>query len=107
MTSGENPTYPQTDQACYHIGGTHGSLSIPKLDVWSYSGKRHWWEPLNVERLKFVPEDPLQLQIRHFCAVIRREVPPLVPGREGLRTLQVIEAIKQTAEIEALVRLPI
>ncbi len=97
QTTGENPVYPQTDQSCYYIGGTHGSLTVPKLEVWSNLDKRSWWEPLHVTRIFAVDEDPLRLQIQHFCRVIRGELPPLVSGREGLNTLKVIEAVTQAA----------
>lgn len=97
LTTGENPAYPRQDQSCYQIGGTHGSLTIPALELWGHTDKRGWWEPLKRERIPFVPEDPLQAQIRHFCAVIRGEEEPLVSGREGLATLAVIEAVKQAA----------
>lgn len=97
LTTGENPAYPRQDQSCYQIGGTHGSLTIPALELWNHTDKRGWWEPLKRERIPFVPEDPLQAQIRHFCAVIRGEEEPLVSGREGLATLAVIEAVKQAA----------
>jgi len=103
LTTGENPVYPQQDQSCYRIGGTHGSLTIPQLEVWSNPGKRSWWEPLTRERVLFVPEDPLKVQIRHFCDVIRGAEEPLVSGREGLNTLKVITAVKQAAETGQLV----
>jgi len=101
LTTGENPAYPQQDQSCYQIGGTHGALTIPSLELWSHTDKRGWWEPLRRERIPFVPEDPLQAQVRHFCAVIRGEEAPLVSGREGLATLAVIEAVKQAARTGA------
>ncbi len=99
QTTGENPVYPQTDQSCYTIGGTHGSLTVPKLEVWSNAGKRSWWEPFTVERTYAVLDDPLRLQVRHFCRVVRGEEAPLVSGREGLATLRVIEAIKTAARV--------
>lgn len=43
-------------------------------------------------------QDPLTLQIRQFCSVIRGEAEPLVSGREGLDTLKVVMAVKQAAE---------
>lgn len=97
LTTGENPAYPRQDQSCYQIGGTQGSLTIPALELWNHSDKRGWWEPLKRERIPFIPEDPLQAQIRHFCAVIRGDEEPLVSGREGLATLAVIAAVKQAA----------
>jgi len=95
QTAGENPAYPQTDQACYHIGGTHGSLSIPRLETWSNDGKRGWWEPLRADRAFVPPEDPLRLQIGHFCRVIRDGEAPLVSGREGLETLKVVATVRE------------
>ena len=47
--------------------------------------------------MAFTAEDPLKVQIRHFCDVIRGKAIPVVSGREGLQTLKVIEAIKQAA----------
>ena len=97
QTTGENKAYPQTDQACYYIGGTLGSLSIPKLEVWTNDNRPSWLEPLRAERLYAVDLDPLRLQIQHFCRVIRGEEEPLVSGRERLNTLKVIEAAKAAA----------
>ncbi|CCM78453.1 putative Oxidoreductase [Rhizobium mesoamericanum STM3625] len=97
MTTGENPAYPRTEQSCYMIGGTHGSLAVPALEVWRNPGKRSWWEPLDQMRIEVDAEDPLVLQIRQFCKVIRGEEPPLVSGREGLETLRVIDAVKRSA----------
>ena len=103
LTSGENPAYPQQDQSCYQIGGTHGSLSIPQLELWSNPGRRSWWEPLVRERVPYTPADPLSVQISHFCDVIRGEAHPVVSGREGLNTLRVIEAVKTAAKTGSIV----
>jgi predicted dehydrogenase len=97
LTAGENPAYPATGASCYLIGGTHGSLELPGLRLWRNREARSWWEPLEVETLGVVPEDPLVRQIRQFAKVIRGEEPPLVPGRQGLRTLAVIEAMRRSA----------
>lgn len=103
MTTGENPAYPRQEQSCYQIGGTHGSLSLPQLEVWWNPSARGWWEPLARERVPYVPEDPLTLQIRHFCDVIRSRAEPIISGREGLATLRVIEAIQKAAATGALI----
>lgn len=99
LSARENPAYPPTDQSCYLIGGTEGSLTLPDLRLWSYPpGAKGWTQDLISEGLPVHGEDPLVRQIEHFAAVIRGIELPLVPGREGLRTLQVIAAIKQSAE---------
>ncbi|MGD0107264.1 MAG: Gfo/Idh/MocA family oxidoreductase [Rhodopila sp.] len=97
ITTGENPTYPRTDESCYFIGGTHGSLTVPYLDLWHNKARRSWSEPIHRDRVPFQDQDPLTLQIRQFANVIRGKEPPLVSGREGLQTLKVIEAVKQAA----------
>ncbi|WP_279477526.1 Gfo/Idh/MocA family oxidoreductase [Aureimonas sp. SK2] len=107
MTTGENPAYPLADEACYVIAGTAGSLSLPKLEVWTNDGKPGWWEPLQRTRVGVAAKDPLALQIRHFAAVIRGDEPPLVSGREGLRTLEVVTAIKQAARTGLRTTLPV
>ena len=48
---------------------------------------------------RIVPEqDPLTLQMRHFCQVIRGEAKPVLDGRGGTRTLETTLAVKKAAE---------
>jgi predicted dehydrogenase len=104
-TTGENPAYPKTDQLCYLLGGTKGSLSIPRLDLWSNKTKPSWWEPFSVERTVAAEIDPLRLQIQQFCNVIHGKEKPLVSGREGLMTLKVIDAIQRATASGTMIRL--
>ncbi len=99
QTAGENPAYPETDQHCYLIGGTKGSLSLPNGEVWGQIEPRSWWRDFQ-RSSPAAPsdEDPLVRQIAHFCDVIRGGAAPLVSGSEGLQTLRVIEALKRSAE---------
>lgn len=105
FTAGENPAYTPTQESCYLIGGTHGSLTLPSLDLWHHAGERSWWEPILRERKAYDPGDPLALQIAQFAAVIRGDEAPLVSGREGLATLKVIAAVKDSARTGRSVRL--
>lgn len=97
LTAAENPAYPAVKTQCYTIGGTRASLSIPDLRLWHYEGPRGWWEPLSSDVLRPENADPLVRQLAHFADVIRGNADPLVSGREGLRTLRLIEAIKRAA----------
>ncbi|GLH80297.1 oxidoreductase [Bradyrhizobium sp. SSBR45G] len=97
FTSGENPAYSRTQESCYQIGGTQGSLAIPQLDLWHHPDAASWWSPIARERLSYEMQDPLARQIANFCAVIRGTAAPIVSGREGLNTLRVIAAIKRAA----------
>jgi predicted dehydrogenase len=98
FTAGENPAYSHTQESCYQIGGTKASLAIPQLDLWHHPREPSWWAPISRERLSYEMDDPLGLQIANFCAVIRGTAAPVVSGREGLKTLQVIGAIERAAE---------
>ncbi len=97
LTARENPAYPATDAACYHIGGTRASLELPSLTLWRHEGERGWWSPLAACRTPVGLDDPLVLQIRQFARVIAGTEAPLVSGREGLATLAVIDAIHRSA----------
>ena len=98
LTSGENPDYPrQGDGFAYLIGGSEGSLSVPSLEL-RRQPKRDWHAPLERERLEVAAADPLVEQLRHFAQVIRGAAAPRVTAREALRTLQVIAAIRRSAE---------
>jgi predicted dehydrogenase len=98
QTSQENaayPTYP--DEDAYHIAGTAGSLSVPTMRVRVYRGARSWFEPFDSSAADIDRSDPLANQIEHFAAVIRGEARPVCSGRDGLKTLQVVDAILEAA----------
>lgn len=109
MTSGENPAYPQTDQSCYLIGGSKGSLSLPDFRLWQHDQAQHWWHPIRGQR-QDVPisgrsKDPLDLQIDQFVAVIQGREKPLVSAEDGLKTMAVIGAIARAAQSGQTVRI--
>lgn len=106
QTSQENrsyATYP--DEDCYIIAGTRGSLSIPtmRLKVHARDEDRSWWKPMRTEIAALERTDPLALQLRHFCAVIRDEAIPLVAMRDGLANLRITEAIAEAARTGKIV----
>ncbi|MCV0425126.1 MAG: Gfo/Idh/MocA family oxidoreductase [Roseibium sp.] len=99
FNSQENPKYPPMAESCYLIGGSEGSLSVPDLRVWTHQDRQQdWWTPLSATTLTRDASDPLVNQISHFKDVILRTAEPIVSGVEGLRTLQVIEAIQVSAQ---------
>lgn len=95
-TSNEHPVYPNTNNSCYLIGGTEGSLSLPDLKLWKHEKKPDWWTPLITEKYDFQNIDPLITQLENFRDVILGKTEPLVSGLEGVRSLQVIEAIQSS-----------
>ncbi|GHF43854.1 Gfo/Idh/MocA family protein [Seohaeicola zhoushanensis] len=107
LTARENPVYPATGEACYLIGGTRGSLSLPSLALWTHEGKNSWWSPIAATRFPFDFADPLVLQAAQFGRVVRDGEAPVVTARDGLAALAVIEAVKQAAASGALVNVEV
>ena len=105
MTAGEYPIYPVTDQSCYLIGGSEGSLSIPDMRLWRHDGDKSWWNAISATTAPRASADPLINQINHFAQVIRGTADPLVSALEGLRTMLVIEAIQTAARTQTLVHI--
>ncbi len=103
LSSAENAAYPAMGQNCYHVGGTHGSLEIPRGRVWTQKD-RHWWNPMDVDTYAVDEADPLVLQLAHFCDVIAGRVEPIVSGEEGLKSLRVVEAVVKAAETGKMVQ---
>ncbi len=97
MTSGENAVYPKTDQTCYAIGGTRGSLSVPDLRLWTHEGQQSWWSPIGNETLTSERNDPIVAQFMHFLDVIHGRAEPLVSAQLGARNIAVLDAIKAAA----------
>jgi predicted dehydrogenase len=108
QTSQENKAYPShSDEDCYVISGTHGSLAVPTMRLKTYprAEARSWWLPFEEGTVGLVREDPIARQLAHLVQVIRGEAQPLVTARDGLDNLRVTEAIAQAARTGAVVNL--
>jgi predicted dehydrogenase len=98
QTSRENTSYAShVDEDAYHIAGTQGSLSIPTMRVRTYSGERSWWQPFTDSTATIERSDPLSNQITHFADVINGAAHPICSGRDGLKTMQVVDAVVESA----------
>jgi len=87
------------------IGGSDGSLSIPDMRIWRHGGTKSWWYPMQSSEVYHATSDPLINQIVHFVQVVRGETPPLVSACEGLRTMQVVEAIQTAATTQQTIHI--
>ena len=107
-TSEENPSFPNyTDDNCYLVCGTNGSLSIPTMTLKYYQNgiDPSWWNPMKVELVRTERHDPLKRQLEHFLDVIINNATPIGSVLDGLRNLQVIEAICESARRNTLIEL--
>ena len=99
LTARENPAYPATSESCYLIGGSKGGLSLPDLRVWQHEQQPDWWTPISANNLRCTTDDPLVVQMEHFVEVINGRQKPLVTGWEGLKSLEVVEAITRSSQL--------
>ena len=100
-TTGENPYYFRTSEACYHFVGTAGSLAFPTMRQWHYSdaNRTGWQHPLSTSQQVVEPADALVRQLEHFCRVIRGQEPSFVNAVDGTRSLAVILALLESARL--------
>lgn len=93
LTARENPAYPATSESCYLIGGSEGGLSMPDLRVWRHDAEPDWWTPITARNLMCQMDDPLAVQMAHFVRVLSGDEAPLVSGLDGLKSLEIVEAV--------------
>lgn len=97
----ENPRYVEYDEICYQFFGTLGSLGFPQGRLYRYPDEYYGWDnPLEVECVGPEGNDPMTDELQHFVDVVRGLVEPRVTGPDGLTTLEVVLAIKRSAEME-------
>ncbi len=95
--AGEQDQYPRQDVNTLFFAGTQGSLSLPDLSLWHYTGERHWHQPITREQTTALKADPYTRQLQHFAAVISGEEVPLCSALDGLRTLEATLAVLEAA----------
>lgn len=97
LSSGEQDPYPRQATRSHFLSGTHGSLSLPDLEYWSYRGERSWHAEISKEQTLVHRADPYSAQLQHFAAVIAGLEAPLCSALDGLRTLQATLAVSEAA----------
>jgi predicted dehydrogenase len=95
--AGEQSQYPRQNVQSHFLSGTHGSLSLPDLDLWHYPGERHWHREMLREQSRVHDIDVYVQQLRHFRAVAERRETPICSALDGWRTLQATLALLQAA----------
>ena len=80
-------------------------LRRSRLHQFSYDGASNWHKPLQMEIPAVDPALPHKMQLKHFVKVVRREVEPVVTPADNVKTLTLLNAIKEAAETGQLVEL--
>ena len=102
LSSGENSDFAVTQESCYWIGGTEGSLSLPDIRLWKHENQGHWKQPMNSVCFQLPNMEPLLAQLNNFAAVIRGEEKAVVNGKDALKALEIVEAAKESATTNGL-----
>ena len=97
LTAKENPAYPATERGLLHDRRHPWRARTAEPQAVEPPGQAQLVGPIDATAIAVRREDPLVRQIGHFVDVIRGEAEPLVSGREGLKTLEVVEAVKRSA----------
>jgi len=105
LAAGEAEHYPRQHVDTHFITGTHGSLTLPGLNLWTYRGRRGWHDPLTQERTALHRGDPYAEQLRHLRAVVDGREEPLCSGEDAMRTLEATLAVHASADARAPITL--
>jgi predicted dehydrogenase len=97
LCAGEFERYPRQDADSIHVCGSEGSLTLPRLELWRYSGARGWSEPLTLQRTEPMHADPFDEQFRHLRAVVEGREQPLCGARDAAATLRAAVAVHEAA----------
>ena len=97
LAAGEAPHYAQLNVDTHFLSGTEGSLTLPRLNLWRFEGKRGWHEPMTLKQTALHRADPYVEQLRHLRAVAEGRETPVCSGLDGLRTLKAALAVGRAA----------
>ena len=105
LAARETDRFPQQDINSHFFSGTHGSLTLPKLEVWSYKDQRHWEKPISVTRSEPLRASPYEAQLNNFLAVMAGKEKPVCSALDGLRALEAALAVRESASSGQAVQL--
>ncbi len=101
LAAGEAAHYVQQPVDSLFICGTKASLTLPRLEIWRFAGRRGWHEELMSQRSAPHTGDPYREQLRHLRAVAEGREAPVCSGRDALATLRVALAVHEAARTRA------
>ncbi|HZM33087.1 MAG TPA: Gfo/Idh/MocA family oxidoreductase [Burkholderiales bacterium] len=97
LASGEAERFPRQDVDAYFVSGTEGSLTLPRLERWSYRERRGWEDPIVRERAALHAACPYAEQLRHLRALVEGREAPVCSADDALGTLAAAMAVHEAA----------
>jgi len=96
----ENPAIHVRGDDPLRFIGTKGSLGCPSLDVWTGTGANDWQHTVDHQPgPKMAKVDAIAVQIDRFAAMVGGGADDLLAtGKEGRRTMCVLDAIARSVE---------
>ncbi len=102
LTAGENrERFPAHSAVSHMFAGTLAGFSLPDLAWWSHLEAPDWTKKLVQKKLRPDDEDVYVSQMAHFVDVVRGQTNPMVTLEDGLANLMLVEAIHQSAILNA------
>jgi predicted dehydrogenase len=98
LASGEAERFPRQDVDAYFVSGTEGSLTLPRLERWSYRERRGWEDPITRERAALHAACPYAEQLRHLRALVEGREAPVCSAGDALATLAAALAVHEAAQ---------
>lgn len=96
--TGETSFFPKTGQNAMYFAGSKGALEFPNLVLWHHGEETaDWNHPLQRQEIALPLDDAFMLQIDHFCAVIRGQLPPRISAQDAADTLRATLAVFESA----------
>lgn len=97
LAAGEAERFPRQDVNSHYLSGTEASLTLPRLELWRYQGRKGWEDPIAAERAALHAACPYAEQLRHFRAVIEGREAPVCSAEDARRTLEATLAVRTAA----------
>lgn len=98
----EDVLFHPVNEDCYQFFGQKGTLAFPTMRITSYddgrSGGADWTRPFKGEAFPVGRLSPYEEELKHFCDMIGGRATTRCSAEDAAKTLQVIEAIRESGE---------
>ena len=98
--TGESRAFPFSGENSMRFMGSKGAIEFPCLKLWRYENDNtgNWGDVPVSSNIEVPTGDAFQLQLNHFCEVIRQKKRPVVSATDGFQSLQVILKILESTK---------